>query len=394
MGTTVSPHVVVIGAGSTGAATAHDLVLRGMRVTVVERGGVASGTTGRNHCLLHSGGRYCVHDQESAAECMAENMALRRIMPGLMELNGGLFVALTEEDLRFKERFLEGCAACGIPAHEVPREHVLRMEPLLNPGLLAAVHVPDGVFEPYRFCLALLATAGQRGAVVRPYTPVTDLVLEGRTVSGVKVRDLRTGKAESIGADLVVNATGPWADLVAAMANVEVPVVPTAGVMVTVDRRVSNMVLNRLNKPSDGDIVVPQRMTSIIGTTSWQVDSADAIPVRQDHVEKMLENGERLVPTIRHAKLRGAAAAARPLVSKGGADLREVSRTFECFDHERDGVAGLVTISGGKTTTARAMAEAVSNLVCRRLGVQAPCRTGDVVLATHRSFREWDGRTS
>ena len=78
------PHVIVIGAGSTGAATAHDLALRGLRVTVVERAGVASSTTGRNHGLLHSGGRYCVTDSASAIECIEENMILRRIMPDLL----------------------------------------------------------------------------------------------------------------------------------------------------------------------------------------------------------------------------------------------------------------------------------------------------------------------
>jgi glycerol-3-phosphate dehydrogenase len=386
--------VIVIGAGSTGAATAHDLALRGVRVTVLDRAGVASGTTGRNHCLLHSGGRYCVNDQDSAVECIAENTILRRIMPGLMELNGGLFVALTEEDLAFKERFLEGCALCHIPAREVSHEHVLRMEPLLNRGLLAAVQVPDGVFDPYRFCLALLASAEQRGAVVRPYTPVTDLLLDGRTVSGVRVRDLRTLRTEAICADLVVNAAGPWAGQVALMAGLDVPVVPTAGVMVTVARRVSNLVLNRLNKPSDGDIVVPQRRTSIIGTTSWKVDSADAIPIPPEHVEKMVRTGEQLVPTIRQTGIRGVAAAARPLVSKGGADLREVSRTFECFDHAGEGVAGLVTVAGGKMTTARAMGEAVSDLVCGLLSVEVPCRTREVPLASHRWFREWGGIAS
>ena len=78
-----TPHVIVIGAGSTGSATAHDLALRGLRVTVIERGEVASGTTGRNHCLLHAGGRYCMTDQESAIECIEENMTLRKIMPDL-----------------------------------------------------------------------------------------------------------------------------------------------------------------------------------------------------------------------------------------------------------------------------------------------------------------------
>src|SRR5271165_6273021 len=111
-----SPQVLIVGAGSTGAATAHDLSLRGFQVTVIERGEVASGTTGRNHCLLHSGGRYCVTDPDSALECIRENQILRHIMPDLLELNDGLFVALTDSDLAFKDRFLEGCAACQIPA--------------------------------------------------------------------------------------------------------------------------------------------------------------------------------------------------------------------------------------------------------------------------------------
>jgi glycerol-3-phosphate dehydrogenase len=118
--------VIIIGAGSTGSATAHDLALRGLRVTVLERGEVAFGTTGRNHCLLHSGGRYCVTDQESAIECIEENMILRKIMPDLLELNDGLFVAMTEADLAFKDRFLEGCAACHIPARDISIEHGAR----------------------------------------------------------------------------------------------------------------------------------------------------------------------------------------------------------------------------------------------------------------------------
>jgi len=102
-------------------------------------------------------------------------MILRKIMPDLLELNDGLFVAITEVDLAFKERFLEGCAACRIPAREISVEHALAMEPFLNPKVLAAVQVRDGVFEPFRFCLAFLATALENGAVVRTYTEVTDL---------------------------------------------------------------------------------------------------------------------------------------------------------------------------------------------------------------------------
>jgi len=72
-------HVIVIGAGSTGCAIAHDLALRGMDVTLLERGAVASGTTGRNHGQFHSGARYVVNDPQAARECIAENRILRRL---------------------------------------------------------------------------------------------------------------------------------------------------------------------------------------------------------------------------------------------------------------------------------------------------------------------------
>ena len=380
------PHVVIIGAGSTGSATAHDLTLRGLRVTVIERGEVASGTTGRNHCLLHSGGRYCVKDQESAIECIDENMILRKIMPDVLELNDGLFVAVTEDDLAFKDKFLAGCEDCHIPARDLPLKRAFQIEPYLSPKTLAAVQVPDGVFEPFRLCLAFLATARLNGAVVRNYTEVKEIVSQGHSVTGVKVLDHRTGKIETIGADVVVNATGPWAGDLAAMAHVDVPVSPTAGVMVTVRWRLNNMVINRLNKPSDGDIVVPQRATSIIGTTSWAVSNPDLVPIPKEHVDKMITQGEQMLPVIGRIPMRGVMAVARPLISKGGADEREVSRTFECFDHKHDGVDGFVTISGGKTTTARAMAEKVSDIVCDKLGIQAACRTRDVPLASYRLF--------
>jgi glycerol-3-phosphate dehydrogenase len=379
-------HVIIIGAGSTGAATAHDLALRELRVTVIERGEVASGTTGRNHCLLHSGGRYCVTDRESAIECIDENMTLRKIMPDLLELNDGLFVALNEADLAFKERFLEGCAACHIPARDIPVEQALAMEPFLNPTTLAAVQVPDGVFEPFRFCLAFLATARRHGAVVRRYTEVTDFIFSGKSVTGVKLRDRRTGKNETLGADLVVNAAGPWAGEIAGKAGVSVPEVPTAGVMVTLDCRLNNMVLNRLNKPSDGDIVVPQRATSVIGTSSWTVEDPDLISIPPEHVARMISQGEQLLPPVRKVPMRAKMAVARPLIARSGVDAREVSRTFECFDHAADGVNGFITIAGGKTTTARAMAERVADVVCKTLAIAAVCRTRDVPLASYRLF--------
>ncbi len=381
----LSPHVVVVG-----AACAHDLALRGLRVTVVERGEVASGTTGRNHCLLHSGGRYAVKDPESAIECIQENITLRRIMPGSFELNDGLFVALDDEDLAFKQTFLDACENCGIPARELTPQQALQLEPRLNPRILAAVRVPDGVYEPLRFCLQFLATAISNGAVVRRYTEVVGVELNGGAVTGVRVFDRIAGREETIGCDVVVNAAGPWAGKIASLAGVHVPLVPSPGVMVAVGKRFTNMVINRLNLPGDGDIVVPQRTTSIVGTTSWTVDDPDFIQIPQEHVELLMNCGERLIPGFATAQVRGIFAVARPLVgtrfAKGTDRGRELSRTFECFDHAHEGVDGFITISGGKTTTARAMAEKLADVVCCKLGIEAPCRTATTPLLSHRDF--------
>jgi len=115
-----APHVLIVGGGGTGGALAHDLTLRGVRITLVERGEFTSGTTGRHHGLLHSGARYAVSDRESAIECIEENAILRSICPGSFEENDGLFVAITDEDMDYYDDFVEGCKACGISPRRRP----------------------------------------------------------------------------------------------------------------------------------------------------------------------------------------------------------------------------------------------------------------------------------
>jgi glycerol-3-phosphate dehydrogenase len=128
-------HILIVGGGGTGGALAHDLSLRGVRVTLVERGEVTSGTTGRHHGMLHSGGRYAVNDRESAVECIEENTILRRICPGSFELNDGLFIAVEDEDMEYLDPLLEGCEASGIPAQRLTPSEALALEPNLNPAL-------------------------------------------------------------------------------------------------------------------------------------------------------------------------------------------------------------------------------------------------------------------
>jgi glycerol-3-phosphate dehydrogenase len=386
---TSRPHVLIVGGGGTGGALAHDLTLRGIKVTLVERGEVTSGTTGRHHGLLHSGARYAVGDRESAIECIEENTILRRICPGSFEENDGLFVAITDEDMEYLEPLLKGCADCGIPTQTLTRDEALRLEPLLNPELKAAVRIPDATMDAMRMPLRFFATAKHGGAGIHAYMEVEGLLVHDHLVSGAVVRDHVTGKEGEIRADIVVNATGPWAELIAAMAGVDVPIRPSPGVLLALRGRLSNMVINRMHKSGDGDIVVPQRALSIVGTSSWTVDDPDDLGVPEDHVRRMYEEGSKLIPAVKTAEFRAAWSAARPLI--GSTDQvdsgRELSRTFKTYDHkETDGVEGFVTITGGKGTTLRGMAELCANVICAKLGIEAECQTRDTVLLPHEAY--------
>ncbi|HEU4528082.1 MAG TPA: FAD-dependent oxidoreductase [Actinomycetota bacterium] len=389
MSVTAPAHILIVGGGGTGGALAHDLTLRGLKVTLVERGEVTSGTTGRHHGLLHSGARYAVGDQESAVECIEENMILRRICPGSFEENDGLFVAIDDEDMEYLEPFLKGCAESGIPTQQLTPSEALALEPNLNPELKAAVRIPDGTMDAMRMPLRFFATAKHNGASIHPYIEVLDLVVTDRVVSGAVVRDHVTGKEGTIRADIVVNATGPWSEHIARMAGVDVPIRPSPGVLLALRGRLCNMVLNRLHKSGDGDIIVPQRGLSVVGTSSWTVEDPDDLGVPEDHVQRMYEEGAKLVPAVSRAEFRAAWSAARPLIgSRGEADTgRELSRTFKTFDHrESDGVEGFVTITGGKGTTLRGMAELCANVICGKLGIEAECRTRDTVLLPHTAY--------
>jgi glycerol-3-phosphate dehydrogenase len=250
------------------------------------------------------------------------------------------------------------------------------------------VRVPDGTIDPMRLPLRFFATARHNGAAIRPYTEVRDLLVHDGLVSGAVLHDHVTGKEGAVRADIVVNATGPWSERVAAMAGVEVPIRPSPGVLLALRGRMCNMVLNRLHKSADGDIIVPQRGLSVVGTSSWVVEDPDDLQVPEDHVERMYTEGSKLVPAVRNAERRAAWASARPLIGSTGADTgRELSRTFKTFDHkETDGVEGFVTITGGKATTLRAMAERCADVVCRKLDIDEPCRTRDTVLLPHTAY--------
>lgn len=382
-------HVVVIGGGGTGAAIIHDLMLRGFSATLVERGELTSGTTGRHHGQLHSGARYAVGDREIARECMEEVRILQKIAPEALEMNYGLFVALTDEDVAFAPRFIEACEESTIPTREIPVDQALRMEPNLNPAIRRAVQVPDGTIDAWRLPLHFFATAKANGADIRTFTEVVEILSSGGTVTGVRVRELASGREYDIAADMVVSAAGAWAAKVASLGGVDIPVTPGPGTMVAVKKRLNNMVISHLHEAGDGDIIVPQRGLSIIGSTQWQTDDPDTVEVPKADIDYLMERAADLMPVFAETPFHAAWSASRPLAgaSSNVEDGRKLSRDFIAIDHgQSDGLSGFVSVIGGKATVLRAMGEKTVDLICELFGVQEECSTADTPLLPHRAY--------
>lgn len=377
--------MVVIGGGATGAGVLRDLAMRGLTATLVERGDFASGTSGRYHGLLHSGGRYVESDPLSAKHCIEENAVLRRIAPGTIEATGGYFVATPDDPDDYLDRFPDACAAAGIEAEPVPLDELFRAEPLLNRRIRAAYRVPDASLEPWELIDATLASAREHGATAYRYRPVVgiDRASDG-SVRAVRTRDAHTGEEATIGCRAIVSASGAWAGQVAALAGATLHMSPGKGSMLILNRRLTSAVVNRLAPPGDGDILVPVHTVCILGTTDTTVENPDDVRVTDDEVTALLADGERLVPGLSSARVLRAYAGSRPLYDAAELagqhhdESREISRAHHVIDHgARDGVGGLWSVVGGKLTTYRLMARDAVDAVARTLGNDAPCRTAD-----------------
>jgi glycerol-3-phosphate dehydrogenase len=378
--TKLSTDVLVIGGGATGAGVAWDAALRGFDVVLAERRDLAEGTSGRFHGLLHSGGRYAVKDPSAAEECVAENAILREVAADTIEDTGGLFVTTPHDDPEYADRFAEGCRATGVPAEEIDPAEALRDEPRLNPGISRAFRVPDAAIDAWKTVWTLSRGAEARGARILPYHAVVAVHRAGDEVAGARVRDVRSGEELDIEARVTVNASGAWAGQVAALAGIEgLRVLPGRGIMIAMNHRLVNTVVNRCQMPTDGDIIVPIRTVSVIGTTDERVADPDELEISQDEVDAMLEDGEQLVPGFKQQRALRVWAGVRPLyqpATDGDAASRDVTRAHALLDHaELDGVGRFVTITGGKLTTFRLMAEDAVDAACRQLGETRPCST-------------------
>ena len=381
--------VIIIGGGVTGAGTARDCALRGLRTLLIEREDITSGASGRNHGLLHSGARYALKDSESAQECIRENKILRSIASNCVEDTGGLFITLPEDEesgfgLDYQQSFVEACHRAGIEARAIKPEEALKMEPSVNPRIIGAVTVPDGSVDPFRLCSANVTDAELHGAKILTYTAFEDFIIKGGTVCGVRVRSAKDGSTAEYHSPVTVVAAGIWTQGIVEKAGITLNMYPAKGALLVFGHRVNNVVLNRCRKSADGDILVPGDSVSVIGTTSTRIpfSDCDRMNVTPEEVNLLLREGCQLCPALASTRILRAYAGVRPLVADDSDPTgRSISRGIVCIDHQkRDGIKGLLTITGGKLMTYRLMAETVTDAVCRKLAVHAECTTAETPL--------------
>ena len=389
--------VLVIGGGITGAGVARDAAMRGLRTALVEQEDFASGTSSRSSRLVHGGVRYLEHGQLALVfESSAERRTLRRIAPHLVRplafvwpVYAGarvprwkLAAGLTLYDLLALFRNVrrhERLNAAGVLARE---PHMRR------DALVGGARYWDAATDDARLTLATIRSAIASGAVVLNHVRAESVARAGDRVTGARIVDAVSGAVVDVAARVVVNATGPWSDAVERMAHGDArPAVRgSKGVHVSVARdRVQNVGALTLLAPSDGRVmfVLPSGDFTIIGTTdTYEAVEPDQVRASEADVSYLLDAANHFFPEARltRADVVSAWAGLRSLKAHDGGASNPSAASREHTIAER--VPGMVSVTGGKLTTYRAMASQVVDAVQRSLGVsRTPSRTAHAPLA-------------
>ena len=385
---TLKTQVLIIGGGATGTGVARDLALRGVKCILVEKKDINAGASGANHGLLHSGARYVSNDPESARECRNENRLLRQLAPDCIEETGGMFVAVEGDDEKFIADFQGYCEKADLSCRPLDIREAREAEPALSDKIIAAYAVDDASIDPFKLVLENITDAQKLGCKFLRHSKVVRFNKQGEKINSVGLINQTTGAELSIEADIIVNASGAWAGQIAALAGAHIDVLYSKGTLLITHNRVTHSVVNRLRPPGDADILVPGGTVSIIGTTSLRMESLDQIRPTVSEVDRIVDEGAAMMPCLETTRYIRAYSGVRPLLGGGGkADDRSVTRGFDLVDHARDGIENLITITGGKLTTFRLMAEKTADLVCGRIGVSAPCQTQKIPLISDHETR-------
>ena len=372
----VTYDVAVIGGGATGLGVALDAAARGFSVVLLESHDFAKGTSSRATKLVHGGVRYLAQGNIALVrEALHERTTLLRNAPHLARPLAFVMPSYKLWETPFYGAGLKVYDALAGKAGLGPTEFLGRMETLrclptaMAEGLKGGVKYWDGQFDDARLALALARTAALKGALVLNYCPVSDLLYEGGRVAGLVCSDAETGRRFDVRARCVVNATGVWVDGLRQRDGEELGqhlkpmVAPSQGVHIVVDREFL---------PSDHALMVPKTAAGrvlfavpwlgkvILGTTdSPRHDLAREPVAMRDEVAFILgESARYLRRAPQVGDVRSIWVGLRPLVKPQDDDAgntKRISREHTVLASR----SGLVTVTGGKWTTYRAMAEDV-----------------------------------
>ncbi|WP_439518283.1 glycerol-3-phosphate dehydrogenase/oxidase [Hydrogenophaga sp.] len=371
--------LAVVGGGATGLGVALDAALRGFSVVLLESHDFAGGTSSRSTKLLHGGVRYLAQGNLALVrEALAERATVLRIAPHLAQPLPFVMPSYRWWQTPFYGLglklydLLAGGAGLG-RTEFLNRAQAIQALPGVNPrGLRGGVKYWDGQFDDARLALALARSAQAAGAKVLNYAEVTAVSRStqgAETLSTLDVTDRRTGTRLALGARCVVNATGVWVDALrdrskpAASGEPSRMVSPSQGVHVVVDRDFmpgGHALL--VPRTRDGRVLfaVPWLGKLVLGTTDTPRKDLPREPdAFAEELEFILaEAGQALSRPVSRADIRSLWVGLRPLVAAPGpADggTQALSREHTIVVDSN----GLVTVTGGKWTTYRAMAEDV-----------------------------------
>ena len=401
--------VLVIGGGATGASIALDASLRGLRVGLLEKGDFSGATSAASSKLMHGGLRYLVNGEIGLVrEGLRERRVWQRVAKHLVR---PLPFLLPTYKTRMESKFI---IRLGLSAYDflafgrnfgmdamqrMPSYRSLNVAQTM--GLMphlqrhnmtgSMVYHDAQMLSPERLCLAILRTAHEAGARVINYVEANDFIVEQGRITGVRASDKLTGQAASINADCVVNAAGPWADMVMQNAlNAPPPrkLVRSKGIHF-LTRDVTRGTALTIPIGDEHLFVLPWQGKSLFATTdTFYNGDPDKVTPEFSDIEQLLGKANQALPGLELTvkDIDYVYAGLRPLVADPATPDKVtygLSRGSEIVDHENQGgPAGLFSALGGKWTTSRRLAEEVVDLVGARLGIgNGKCRTSDTLLA-------------
>lgn len=368
--------VAIIGGGATGLGLALDAAARGFSVVLLESHDFAKGSSSRATKLVHGGVRYLAQGNISLVrEALHERSTLLANAPHLAQPLAFVMPSYAWWQTPFYGfglklyDLLAGRAGLGATEF-LSRTQTLRLLPSAKPdGLSGGVKYWDGQFDDARLALALAKTAAQHGALLLNYCPATALVHTAGKVTGLRVQDQESGSLHTIQARCVINAAGVWVDdfrqqdAQALQRPVTAMVAPSQGVHLVVERDfwpTDHALL--IPKTADGRVLfaVPWLGKVILGTTDTPRDDLAREPTAfADEVHFILsEAGKYLTRAPQRSDVKSIWVGLRPLVKPQGDDgdnTKSLSREHTILVSK----SGLLTVTGGKWTTYRAMAEDV-----------------------------------